>query len=528
MELYRNGVLLCRSGTFNEGASKLREALELLPGHPGIRIAYVRALIDLDCAGEALRHARRPTSATGAAELWRLRAEAAAAAGSLSNKIEAERNAKLEETTARLQARPGDRSLLTYRARLLGALQRDNEAEQVYRRLLVADASDAEAVRELGLLLERANRLDEARSLIDAAVAGGANGISFALLEAFLAWRAREPRKVLEWLAKVEPQEDPGRASQLEVKAQDALGNADAAFAAAEAKNRMAPDREQWRQQAAGLRHHLRKFADAITPDWVASWPRIAAGIHRPPVFLVGFPRSGTTLLDTFLMGHPEVVVLEEIPLMGFVAEQVGSLDRIPDLDKAAVERLREMYFCQLARDAPDGFSGLVIDKMPLNMTCAPLIHRLFPKAPIVFAQRHPCDCVLSGFFQSFNMNPAMASFLDLHDAADLYDVAMQIWTRSVAVLPMKTHTIIYEQMVERPGQELRSLIGFLGLDWNESMIEHRRTAKARGAIPTASYDQVTEPLNRNSVERWRRYATQLAPLFPILLPWAERLGYGR
>jgi hypothetical protein len=225
-------------------------------------------------------------------------------------------------------------------------------------------------------------------------------------------------------------------------------------------------------------------------------------------------------------MGHPDIAVLEEIPIMGLVADAVGPLDRIADIDQDEADQLRDVYFAELERHVPSGFDGLVLDKMPLNMTCMPLIHRLFPDSRIVFAQRHPCDCVLSGFMQNFQMNPGMACFLDLASAADLYDVSMEIWTRSRQVLPLNVNDIVYERLIEAPEQMLRGLIDFLGLDWRAEIVEHRRSASVRGVIATASYDQVTEPLNRASMGRWRHYETQLKPVMPVLLPWADRLGY--
>jgi hypothetical protein len=264
----------------------------------------------------------------------------------------------------------------------------------------------------------------------------------------------------------------------------------------------------------------------SITPEWAAGWSPAAPGTRPAPVFLVGFPRSGTTLLDTFLMGHPEIAVLEEIPAIGLVAERVGSPDNIPGIGEAGAEELRRFYFDRVDRFVPEKFDGMIVDKLPLNMLNVLLIHRLFPAACLIFAQRHPCDCVLSAFFQSFAMNPAMACFLDLRDAADLYDAAMEIWTRSEAALPLNAHRIAYEKLVAQPESKLRQVTDFLGLEWSDRLLDHRRTAGQRGAIDTPSYDQVVSELSTRSVGRWKRYEKQLESVLPILLPWAERLGY--
>ena len=520
------GILLCQRGRLDEGAEELARALEMAPGHPEIRMAYVRALIDLGRADEALRHARRPAPGPAAIDLWRLRAEAAEAAGALADRAEAGHYVDLELTKAELARRPGDRELWLRQARLLGVLMRDADAEGVYRDILRSDPGNSEAALDLGLVLERGNRVDDVRDVVDAAVSAGAARDRFALLEAFLAWRHGKAEETLEWLAKPDAAWDPLRANRLETKAQDALGNSEAAFRAAQAMNDAVRDRGKWRRAAAAYRTRLRRFSRAITPEWAATWNPVAPVTARPPAFLIGFPRSGTTLLDTLLMGHPDVAVLEEVPVIGLVAERLGALERIPDLDDSDAEELRRFYFERVARLLPQGFSGLLVDKLPMNMINAPLIHRLFPDAKFIFARRHPCDCVLSAFFQGFGMNPAMACFLDIADAADLYDVSMEIWTASEALLPLNVHGIVYEEMVEQPGSELRRLLSFLDLEWDERVLDHRTTARERGAIGTASYDQVTEAITTRAVGRWKRYAKQLEPVLPVLLPWAERLGY--
>jgi hypothetical protein len=159
-------------------------------------------------------------------------------------------------------------------------------------------------------------------------------------------------------------------------------------------------------------------------------------------------------------------------------------------------------------------------------MLTVPIIHSLFPQARFIFAQRHPCDVVLSCFMQVFVLNFSMASFLDIVDAADFYDVAMTVWTRSCAALPIRVHTVLYEELVADPETTLRPTIEFLGLEWQPELLDYRATAKSRGRINTPSYNQVTEPLSKVPSGRWRRYEKQLAPVLPVLLPWAQRLGY--
>jgi len=382
------------------------------------------------------------------------------------------------------------------------------------------------AVRELAMLLERTNQTGGLRALLADARRLGIAEHELAYPAAAVALRDGDPAEAKRLLALEDPEADPVGRHALMAKAADRLGDSATAFAAAEAMHSAIADRDDWRRKAANYRRQLRAMTAAFTPEWSARLPSLPAGARPSPAFLVGFPRSGTTLLDTFLMGHPDVQVIEERQMLGAAGTVVGSLTDLPSRSVADLERARAAYFAELDRYLVPGGGPLAIDKLPLNMLGLVLIRTLFPDARVVFAQRHPCDVVLSGFMQSFVMNDAMACFLDLADAADLYDTALDLWSQSRTLMPDGILTSVYEQLVTDPEASLRPLVAFLGLDWQPELLDHRSTAAARGAISTPSYDQVIQPLNKAPSGRWRRYAQQLAPVLPVLLPWAERLGY--
>ncbi|MDQ3483612.1 MAG: sulfotransferase, partial [Pseudomonadota bacterium] len=117
-------------------------------------------------------------------------------------------------------------------------------------------------------------------------------------------------------------------------------------------------------------------------------------------------------------------------------------------------------------------------------------------------------------------------NFSSIADASDYYHAMMSIWTASLEALPLNVHTVVYEELVSDPEPVLKPLVAFLGLDWDERILDHQRSARERGTIVTPSYDQVTEPVTTRASGRWRRYREQLEPVLPVLLPWAERLGY--
>ena len=389
-----------------------------------------------------------------------------------------------------------------------------------------ADRVNVSVLRELAQLLERTGRLEAVHRLIEDAEALGISREQVGYGAAAVALRQGNASEARQLLLAQAPASDPVRWHWLMARIADALGDPAEAFAEAEAMNRSVQDYEVWRRRAEPTIAAIRSLGETITPDWVSRLQPLSEGEARRLAFLVGFPRSGTTLLDTFLMGHPHTYVLEEIPVLQEAWKMLRDLATLPERTVPEFQRARESYLQELDGRAGADFGGLIIDKLPLNLLAAPILYCLFPDAPFVFAQRHPCDCVLSCFMQGFALNDSMACFLEIATAAQFYDAVMEFWTRTRELLPLKVHTLIYEELVIDPESALRPLIGFLGLEWNGELLDHRTTGRARLAVATPSYNQVTQPLSRAPSGRWKKYKKQLEPVLPILLPWAERLGY--
>ena len=120
----------------------------------------------------------------------------------------------------------------------------------------------------------------------------------------------------------------------------------------------------------------------------------------------------------------------------------------------------------------------------------------------------------------------ALRDFLQLESAARLYDRSMQLWWQYGEVSPLAVHTVRYEQLVNSLEDVLSPALAFLGLDWDDGIGNYTETAHRRGNIETPSYHQVTEEIYTHARWRWQRYREQLAPVLPVLLPWAVRLGY--
>lgn len=349
-----------------------------------------------------------------------------------------------------------------------------------------------------------------------------------ALLQARLAYRQGDLEEALKTIEEIPAGADPGGRAHLLGLISDRMNDADGAFAAFEAMNREAA------METADTRRVAKRFRDTIAErsrlasrPWIRSWRRPKDPPARPaPVFMIGFPRSGTTLLDTLLMGHPQVAIAEEKPMLARVSEAAGGYARLADLETDEIETLRALYFAQAEIHVGRLAGKLLVDKLPLGTIEIPLIHRIFPDARFIFVQRHPCDVVLSGFMTRFQPVDGMTNFLDLEDTARLYDRVLNFWLHCRAVLPLVVHLVRYERLVEDVEAEMRPLASFLNLPWTDRMLDHRATAKARGHVATPSYAQITESINDRSIGRWERYRAQMEPVLPILKPWADVLGY--
>lgn len=556
------GLVHCRRGDPGRGVNHLRLAAEAEPGNIPYQVMLARALIDAGRPDEVLAMPEPPPiKSTGDLALWQARGEAAGAAGNADAAVAAwsrvttaapsdwrgwgnfgaalalqkrwPEAAEAFAEAARLnpaesKIRADAVAALVEAGRHHQRILRFEEAEAAFRRAYQLDPGCRETVFQLGLVLERTNRLDDLAKLLDDAIAAGVAKEDLSYLWALRAWREGRLEEARDLLTTTNPAEEPV-VWTLMIKVADVLGDSDAAFAAALAMNAAAVGRaieagdpQDWKRKTQAYRDQQHQLARTITPEWASKLPVLAEPPRQKVSFLVGFPRSGTTLLDTFLLGHSDVDVLEEKQLVGAAAQVTGSIENLPDVTIQLLQRARQTYFERLSEHIDPDFDGLVIDKFPLDIGAAPLIHAMFPGAPIIFAQRHPCDVVLSAFLQPFGV----VNFSDIEAAADYYDAMMSTWEASRQALPLNVHTVVYEDLVRDPESTLRAAVSFLGLEWDDRILDHRRTARERGTIITPSYDQVTQPLTTRTSGRWKRYRKQLEPVLPILLPWAERLGY--
>jgi Flp pilus assembly protein TadD len=402
-------------------------------------------------------------------------------------------------------------------------------AEEAYREVVRRDPANALGNLGLAVVFELTNRSEDLARLAEEAEVRGAVPDVLNFIRAFVHRRAKRFDLGLAALAEVPEDLEQARRLQLLGQLSEGVGRYDEAWDAFVAMNRVQSEHPSSPiERGAIYRRHVREQTEALSEEWLSGWTAYEPNDDRPcPTFLVGFPRSGTTLLDTLLMGHPDIEVLEEeatlVAAAGRLPTEVGDL---PAATADQISAARERYFEVAGELTPLTPGKLLIDKNPLSMNALPVIRRLFPDAKIILALRHPCDVVLSCFVTNFRLNDGMSSFLQLETAAELYDLSFSNFRKAQQLFELPEHRILYEDLIDDPAAALRGLVDFLELPWRGEMLDHEVTAKARGRIKTASYAQVVEPIYRRSAGRWQHYRKHMEFVRPTLAPWAEEFGY--
>jgi len=279
------------------------------------------------------------------------------------------------------------------------------------------------------------------------------------------------------------------------------------------------------------LRWLTELFAGADAADWSAAPVDSIreAGLPVKHAFMLGFPRSGTTLLEQVLDSHSDVVTSGERETLDEGARELlgtpGDVRRLTRLGGAGLRRHRRVYWERVRGHGIDVAGRVFIDKQPFHTLKLPLIVKLFPSAKIVFSVRDPRDVVLSCFRRRFLMSSPNFELLTLEGAARLYADYMRLAELYRAKLPLDVLELRHEDLVDDFEGRVRTTCEFLGLAWQDSMRDFAARAKTQ-AITTPSSVQVMRGLNREGIGHWRNYRDQLAPVLPILQPWVERFGY--
>ncbi|WP_430391454.1 sulfotransferase [Dyella sp. 20L07] len=333
-------------------------------------------------------------------------------------------------------------------------------------------------------------------------------------------------------------------------EANDADIQASAAFGLASALDKLGQHDDAW--QAARSAHAAQwNIAKDIVPELLAEgsrpltmadqrvthrehdqWSTLAAPDSREsPVFVVGFPRSGTTLLEQMLDAHPDFRSMDERAFVYELTERMNLAGQpyptgLAGMSQPEADQLRVIYARMASKVVPDLSDHRLVDKNPLNMLCLPMIARLYPQARIVMCLRHPCDVLLSCFMQPFRSPAFMVLCSSLQRLAEGYVHAFEQWYQHVEVFAPRVLEWRYESVVDRFDDHVARLGQFLDVADASPMARFAEHAKAKGYISTPSYAQVTQGIHRKAVNRWHAYRDVFEPVLPILRPMLDRLGY--
>jgi tetratricopeptide (TPR) repeat protein len=271
---------------------------------------------------------------------------------------------------------------------------------------------------------------------------------------------------------------------------------------------------------AADVSRRNHRLREVFSRDFLAR-PFASGSDSRTPVFIVGMPRSGTTLLASMLSNHRSVATAGELPTLDDFAARLPGLtgghrpypQAVRELTPAVAVRLIQEYEQRLRRDAGPGVPH-IIDKHPLNFLHLGLITLLFPKARILHCTRHPLDIGLSTYFQRF---PRYYDYsFDLKNIGHFYREYTRLMEHWRQVLPRKPLEISYEDLILNTEPVVRRLLEDLELEWDEHCLAPHTNPCA---VETASNWQVRQPIYRQALGRWRHYKAQLAPLVAALAP---------
>jgi tetratricopeptide (TPR) repeat protein len=545
----------------------------------------------IEAAREALQRGQPPRALDLARQLLRLRPDdvdalevAAMAASALGQAEDAERDFRRI-----IAIDPSARWARDDLARLLLDQGRMAEAERIVREAIAADPTHADAQAMMGMMLadrallveagwhfERAialagrhpellvhlgrsllrrGRIDEARALAEEAARVAPGLLVAAILAADVAEQRGDRAEAARWLDGAEPiarregtDVDLARATLLAGgpewrEALTLLDRTDSLPGAARLLRGRLRDRtgraaEAWRDfidgKAALARPHDpaaidRGFARAFPPDL----PQASIRRDTPqPIFILGSPRSGTTMTEQLLAAHSRIRAGGELPFVAEMRDLAETLTGAPFPSGITSLRLAERQHIPtllrdhyLARAEAYGLTSpgadFFTDKMPLNEIWLPLIRLAFPQSPLVLVRRHPLDTLLSAM--SHDMTHGFNAFYRPEDAANHLAAVGRLVARYRSTLDIVPHLFAYERFVADPAIETERLMAALGLTAEPAQAEFHTLDRH---APTPSYAQVREPLHSRSIGRWKPYRAMLAPYIPILAELIAEGGY--
>jgi len=419
---------------------------------------------------------------------------------------------------------PGYRNL---QAAILGRIGEFERAIEVYGDVLAEYPRQPKAWMSYGHALKSAGRRDDSvaayRQAIEQSPGFGEAWWSLANLKTF-PFTDEEVATMRLQLARTDLGDDDRLHFEVTLgKAMEDRGDHAGAFAHYAAGNRLR--RATSRYDADDTSAHVQRSKTVFTAGFLAArrgWGCAA----RDPIFIVGLPRAGSTLLEQVLSSHSSVEGTMELPDLMSIVQELADRRGRPDesrypqalagLGPDEFRTLGERYLASTRIQRKTG-RPLFIDKMPNNWGHVGLIHLMLPNARIIDARRHPLACCFSNFKQHFARGQQFT--YDLADIGRYYHDYVELMAHVDEVLPGRVHRVFYERMVEDTEAEIRRLLDYCGLPFEEACLRFHENERA---VRTASSEQVRRPIYRDSLDQWRHFEPWLGPLRAALGPVLE------
>ena len=419
---------------------------------------------------------------------------------------------------------------------LLKGSDRIDESENNYKKAIKIKPDYLEAYLNLCELLEKTNRLDDVLITVNSAkkaLLQKSSDIMF--FEALIHFRQENFLSTEKLIEKIKDNNisNTRKANFFKFKAEwfQFKKNFDTAFGYFMSMNNFVKNSISYKKlnPEQFFNKTKEKLSQTIQLQKGKSYEKIVDENRSQPNFLIGFPRSGTTLIDTILRGHSKIKLIEEKPL---IIKMLNKFDRtlkiseIEDLDSETTKIFSNTYFDELKQFDYIESDKLLIDKLPLNILNVALISKVFPNTKFILALRHPMDCILSCWMQNFEMNHATANMVDLQRIVDFYCTSMEILKVSKERYKLNIHRVRYEDLICNLKGEVSNILDFFSLDWQNNLEDYQKTANNRKMIRTPSYSQVIKPVFETASYRWKNYGKHLKQYEIQLKPWIEEFGY--
>jgi len=420
----------------------------------------------------------------------------------------------LELVEPLLARREIELSHLNLKASILGRLGRFEEAIATYRQVLSHAPAQPKLQLSIGTMLKTIGRIDEAIAAYRAGIALqpglGELWWSLANLKTYR-FTADDVATMTAALA------DPAIGPEDRVHLDFALGKAmhdakdhAAAFAHYSAANTLRLTSQPYR--AAELTALVDRTIAAATPDLFA--PEQGGAGADDPIFILGMPRAGSTLVEQILSSHAQVEGTGELPDLPALVRATGKYPGFLSTLTAAQRGTLGMDYLARAAIQRQTYRPRFIDKLPNNWQFVPFILAILPRAAIIDIRRHPIACCLANYRQHFARGQAFT--YDLADLGRYYADYVRLMAHVDAVAPGRVHRIIYERLVEDPEAEIRALLDACRLPFDPACLAFHKTERA---IRTPSSEQVRQPIYRDALDEWRVYQPWLGPLIDSLGP---------